>query len=140
MKDSVMLEKLKQGWRAFEHDPPGQRFRQRFKRSQQSDRSVVYKLAFVASGVLIMALGVFLLAVPGPGVLVVFIGAGLVAQVSFSAARALDWCELRARKLAAWSLRGWRRASPVMKILSVLLVGVFVSTAGLAAYALLVAK
>ncbi len=135
-----MLEKLKQGWRAFEHDPPGERFRQRFKRSQQSDRSVVYKLVFVASGVFIMAVGVFLLAVPGQGVLVVLIGAGLDAQVSSSAARALDWCELRVRKLAAWSLKKWRRASLMMKIVLVLLVAVFVLAASLAAYELLLAK
>jgi len=129
-----MLEKLKQGWRDFEHDSPGKRFRQRFKRRQQSERSLLNKILFVAGGVVIMAVGVFLLPAPGPGVLVFFIGAGLVAQESLLAARALDWGELRVRKLAAWSLGGWRRASLVVKILLVLFVIVLVSVAGLGAY------
>jgi Putative transmembrane protein (PGPGW) len=55
---------------------------------------------------LFMAAGFVLLFIPGPGLVFLFVGAFLIAQQSLLAARALDWSELRLKKLLAWSLGG----------------------------------
>lgn len=87
-----------------------------------------------------MAAGLFFLVAPGPGLLVVFIGAGLIAQESFFAARALDWTEIRIRKLATWALGVWHRSSMAVKILSVLIAVALAGASASAAYMLLFAK
>jgi hypothetical protein len=51
----------------------------------------------------------FFLLVPGPGILVLFVGAGLLAEQSLITARALDWTEIRLRRLVAWAQKAWRR-------------------------------
>ena len=135
-----MLEKLKQSWRDFEEGPPGERFQQRFKRHQQSRRGAFSKPLFITAGILITVVGVFFLPAPGPGTLILLIGAGLIAQEFLLAARALDWTELRVRKLAAWGLEVWRHTSLLMKVLLMLSVMALVAAGGFAAYKLLLAK
>ena len=135
-----MLEKLKQSWRDFEEGPPGERFQQRFKRHQQSRRGALSKSLFITAGILITVVGVFFLPAPGPGALILLIGAGLIAQEFLLAARALDWTELRVRKLAAWGLEVWRHTSLLMKVLLMLSVMALVAAGGFAAYKLLLAK
>ncbi len=132
-----MLEKLKQGWRDFEEGPPGERFQQRFKRHQQSTRGALSKSLFITAGILIMVAGIFFLPAPGPGALILLIGAGLIAQEFLLAARALDWAELRVRKLAAWSLETWHRTSLGQKVVLMLFAMTLAAAAGFGAYGLL---
>lgn len=66
---------------------------------------------------MIFLAGIFFLPAPGPGMLILFIGASLIAQESLLAARTLDWTEFRLRALAARSRRWWRSASPAAKAL-----------------------
>jgi hypothetical protein len=61
-------------------------------------------------GLAVLAAGIVLLPAPGPGMVVVALGAGIVAQASLVAARALDWCELRLRAVLAWGRRVWTHA------------------------------
>jgi hypothetical protein len=59
------------------------------------------------------------------------------------AARALDWTEIRARKLLNRSLGAWRSFSPALKILLVVLALVVVGAVGFGAFnafKLLIAK
>jgi hypothetical protein len=44
--------------------------------------------------------GLVLLPLPGPGLLVITAGVLLMAEESHAAARALDWLEVKARRLA----------------------------------------
>ncbi len=81
-----------------------------------------------------MAAGLFLLVAPGPGVLVLIIGAGFIAQQSLFAARVLDWAELQLRKLGIWSLRLWRRAPVAAKTLLVVVAIVLAGASTFAAY------
>jgi hypothetical protein len=74
----------------------------------------------MAAGALIFAVGVFLLAFPGPGTIVMFIGGGLIAEESLLVARLLDWLEVRLRNLCARIVRAWNRTSPVIKVLLVI--------------------
>lgn len=114
-----MLEKLKHEWRRFRRSQPGYRFKERYYQKQRSPRSIVRKILVMAAGVLIFAVGVFLLAFPGPGTILLIIGASLIAEESLLAARALDSVEVRLRGLFAMSSRLWKRTSPAIKVLLV---------------------
>jgi uncharacterized protein (TIGR02611 family) len=135
-----MFDKLKQSWRDFEEDTPGKRFQDYYKRRHQSRQSAWRKALFIASGLLIIAAGVFMLVAPGPGLLVVFLGAMLIAQQSLLAARALDWLELRLRELTVWSLRRWRCAPWMIKALLVVLAIALSGALALGTYLLLFTK
>jgi hypothetical protein len=115
-----MLEKLKREWQRFRKCKPGQRFKERYYQKQRSPRSVMRKILVMAAGTLIFAVGVFLLAFPGPGTILLIIGAGLIAEESLFAARGLDGFELRLRSLYAGTVRLWNRTSPAIKVLLVI--------------------
>ncbi|MGH7825388.1 MAG: PGPGW domain-containing protein [Candidatus Binatia bacterium] len=130
----IDLEKLKRNWRRFKSGSPGHRFQQQFSRRRQSSRSPVQKALFIGGGTLLMTAGLFFLFVPGPGLLILLLGAVLIAQQSLVAARALDWTEIRLRKLIIWSLRAWRSSSPALKIMLVVLALVVVGAVGFGAF------
>jgi uncharacterized protein (TIGR02611 family) len=129
-----MLENLKRSWQRFKRSKPGQRFKQRYYQKQRSGRSTVRKVLVLAAGVLVFAAGIFLLPAPGPGMIVLVIGASLIAEESLVAARALDWAELRLRSLHASSLRLWERASPALRVLIVVCALVIVAALAFGAY------
>ena len=104
-----MLEALKNGWRQFRSDPPGERFKAAFRRRQRSPRGPAHKLVAIGGGSMLVAAGVFFLPAPGPGSVILVIGAVLIAQESCAAARFFDGAEVRARKLAERLLSRWRR-------------------------------
>ena len=135
-----MLEEFKENWHYFKEAPPGERFKQHFKRRQRSQRSIFQRMLFIGSGTLIVIVGIFLLPAPGPGTVVLLIGAGLIAQESLLAARTLDWAELRLRKLASWGIAAWHRSSLGAKILLVLLAIALAGATGFGTYKLLFAK
>jgi hypothetical protein len=129
-----MFENLKQSWQRFRRSKPGYRFQQRYYEKQQSRRSTVQKILVIAVGVLIFAAGIFFLAAPGPGMIVLLIGASLIAEQSLVAARALDGAELRLRSLYAKSLRLWRRASPAIRLWIVICALAIVAALAFGAY------
>jgi hypothetical protein len=68
-----------------------------------ADKTSLWKrCACVCAGVLLSLVGVFFLAVPGPGIPILAVGLALIAQESAALARWLDRAELRLRRL-------WRR-------------------------------
>ena len=89
-------------WDRFAHATPGRRFQERYKRKQQDKGSAWKRIAFVAAGVGLCLVGLFFMAVPGPGIPILAVGLALVAQESSVLARLLDRTEVRLRK---W----WRR-------------------------------
>jgi hypothetical protein len=129
-----MFEKLKQRWQRFNRSKPGYRFQQRYYEIQRSRRSAVRKILVIAVGVLIFAIGIFFLAAPGPGVIVLLIGASMIAEESVVAARALDWAELRLRTPYTKSLRLWRRASPAIRLWIVICALAIVAALAFGAY------
>ena len=107
-----MFDTLHQRWRQFAAAPPGQRFQAHFDRRQRTrPRGLHQKILTIGGGVLIMGAGLFFLLAPGPGVLIVLIGALLVAEESRTVARRLDGADLRLRRLAAWAAARWRQRS-----------------------------
>ena len=133
-RSSTLLHRIRQESREFEHSRPGRRFTQRYERRQRSGTNS-RKALKMAIGCLVLLLGIVLLFLPGPGLLVVLLGAGLIAEQSYNAARALDKAEVRARRLGAAALRAWRRTPTPAKI--VLLAAATLAAVAFAAYVLM---
>ena len=135
-----MLESLKKQWQELKDHEPGKRFQERYGRNHHAGGSWIRRVLFIGGGILVMAAGVFFLPAPGPGFLILFIGAGLIAEESLVAARALDWTELRLRRVAMWGLSFWRGASLPMRIALVLAAALLAGGAAYAAYQLMFAR
>jgi hypothetical protein len=87
------------GWDRFVHSRPGRRFQQRYRRKRQAKGSAWKRCALVCGGVLLALVGIFFMAVPGPGIPILAVGLALVAQESAAMARLLDRAEIRLRRL-----------------------------------------
>lgn len=117
-----MIERIKQNWHEFKESQPGHRFQDRYDRRQEKEhgRWSAGKIVNLVLGLAIIAAGIFLVAAPGPGWIVVFIGFGFIASEFAPVARGMDWAELKARAIADWAKEFWDRASLVVKALLVL--------------------
>jgi hypothetical protein len=104
-----MLKDLKQSWRRFKAGLPGRRFQQQFRQRRRFRSGAARKSLFMAIGILLAAAGIFLLFVPGPGIIILLIGAVLIAQQSSLAARAFDRIEIRLRKFIRHNFHRTRR-------------------------------
>ncbi|MBW3629991.1 MAG: PGPGW domain-containing protein [Gemmatimonadetes bacterium] len=123
-----MFESLKKSWESFNSDEPGCRFQNQYERRTESGQGRWKKFLYVGGGIIVLAAGIFFLPAPGPGMVIVFAGAAMIAQGSLVAARALDWCDVRIRRLLKWALAFWSGASmPVKAVLVV--IGLIVAAA-----------
>ena len=102
-----MLEKLKRSWQRFRSDPPGERFQERHHRHAEHKRWPMQSSLSMILGVLSILFGTLMLVTPGPGLLLIVLGASLVAEESLVAARWMDRMELAIRAL----LTRWRGRS-----------------------------
>jgi hypothetical protein len=127
-----MLDELRRQWRDFRDDEPGRRFQN--QRARAREGSPAMRIARLTVGLALLAGGVVLLFVPGPGLLLLVFGAALVAGESKTVASWLDRAEppLRraARRLAAW----WRGASGLTRALLCATVAVAAMGAGIVGY------
>jgi hypothetical protein len=87
------------GWDRFVHSPPGRRFQDRYRRKRRDKGSGWKRCALVCGGIALVLVGIFFMAVPGPGIPILAIGLALLAQESAAMARLLDRTELRLRRL-----------------------------------------
>jgi hypothetical protein len=90
----------------FTKAPPGRRFRTLYELKRASPGGRLYRCAAIAVGVLLFLVGVCFLALPGPGIPILLLGAGLVAQQSRGTAEILDRTELRLRRFFRRRARG----------------------------------
>ena len=90
-----------QSWDRFAHTTPGRRFQERYRRMQERKGSAWKRCALVCGGVLLVLVGLFFCAVPGPGIPILAVGLALIAQESKALARGLDKAELRLRRMWA---------------------------------------
>lgn len=105
-----MLKKLKRSWSSFKRGRPGSRFQEQYDRQRKAGSSTVGRVVRISAGLITLPLGLFLLPAPGPGFIVVAIGAVLIAREFRFAAQLLDRLEVRGRKVVEWAKRAWRRA------------------------------
>jgi uncharacterized membrane protein HdeD (DUF308 family) len=95
-------------WQRFRADPPGERFCNHYQRAQDSSKAK--RIAQLVGGVLLIAVGIVLCFVPGPGLLVMLFGFALLSTLSRGIARTLDRVELAMRRLGRRLKRRWQRA------------------------------
>ena len=103
-----MLSRLGRHWRIFESAAPGTRFQKLYEARPDSP---VLRVVLIILGVVLVAVGVMLFFIPGPGLLLIAFGAGLLAQRSRGLAKGLDRLEPLLRRLAARGRAFWKRAT-----------------------------
>lgn len=91
----------------------------------------------MVAGVLLTLAGVFLLAVPGPGTVVMALGLAMVAGESVTVAKFLDWLEVKLRALYQRLRQVWKGWSRLQRILFVTAVLVLLGSIGSYAFYLL---
>jgi uncharacterized protein (TIGR02611 family) len=102
-----MFNGLRKQWRDLTKVVPGTRFQNRFQRRKERRRKPLLRAFYLILGAALLIAGIVLMPAPGPGFLIAFVGAGMIAEESLLAARAFDWVEL---KLRARFERAWKRA------------------------------
>ena len=86
-------------WHEFRDAPPGTRFQRHHERVQHE--SLAARAAHVVIGLLLVAAGIVMLFIPGPGILAILFGLALIGGVSGGIAERMDRAETRTR--AWWS-------------------------------------
>jgi hypothetical protein len=104
-----MFDGLKREWTQLKRGRPGSRFAEQHDKERKKGKSPAGRVARIIVGLLLFPVGVVFLAIPGPGLLVIAIGAILIAREFKFAARLLDVVEVRGRKLTTWSQRRWKQ-------------------------------
>ncbi len=118
------LAEAKHQWRAFKHDKPGKRFQHQHDRLKEKGRGLRCGLAI--AGIVLLAAGLALMVLPGPGIPLLVFGLALLAGLSGALARTLDRAEPVLRQEAKQLRRGWHRLSGGAKagVCAVAVVGV----------------
>ena len=107
-----MISPLKARWRAFFAVPRGERFQAHHHRAHRANTSRWTRIAVIVASLVLLATGIALLVLPGPGLLFLLAGGALLAAESLLAARILDWLDLAAANaVRRWRARRTRRRS-----------------------------
>jgi hypothetical protein len=133
-----MIGRTKESWRRFGASDPGHRFRDRYRRQQESEQGWrdPRRLFFVVGGLAIAAASLAFGVLPGPGTLTFFVGLAMISGEFYPVARLLDWAEVRARKLGRWVGGVWG-SSAAGKVLVASASAILVAAVLYAAYRLL---
>ncbi len=116
----AVSNQIERGLSEFRRYPPGERFQARFHRREGRRSGPTMRLLLMTGGILLALVGVLMLAMPGPGLLAFLIGVSVVAQESLTAARMLDWLELRIRAVGCRMLSRWQKSSQGARLMAVL--------------------
>jgi hypothetical protein len=107
-------------WRWFlKHSAPGCRFRDRYRRRQQTarDQSMLRRACYVAFSIAIAIGSLVLAPLPGPGWGTFFVGSGIVAGEVWHVARLLDQGEVKLRKALQPTKGMWNTSAPAVRVL-----------------------
>jgi hypothetical protein len=114
------LENSIKEWRwLIKECAPGCRFRDRYRRRQQSgrERSTLRRASYVAFGVAIAIGSLVLAPLPGPGWGTFFVGLGIVAGEVSYVARLLDRGEVKLRETLHRTKGVWNELAPAVRVL-----------------------
>jgi hypothetical protein len=103
---NMAIAEMKQEWRRFKHDRPGERFNNH-RRRMESKPHWQHVLRAVA-GFGLIVLGIVFCFLPGPGLLGIVFGLALLAGMSTWLAGKLDRSEPRVRTWGHQRRREWR--------------------------------
>ena len=104
-------------WKKLKEYPAGKRFELLFEHRRTQRASLLKRFLFIVGGFLLLIMGFMTLPTPIPGVILLLIGASLIAQESLMAARILDWAELRFLALGTSINNFWKRLHISLKII-----------------------
>lgn len=124
----TMFESFKDAWEKIQHDPPGERFCRQYHRRQKARQHILNRILFIGVGLVCMVFGILMLFTPGPGIFLLFLGWGLIAQESLWLAKQLDKLELILRRWADWGEKQWKKSPTLLKI--VIIAGTMLISAG----------
>ncbi len=116
-----LRDEFREHWRDLKRGRPGSRFEDRYERARRRERAPGKRIILLAAGIVCFAIGVVLSVMPGPAILFFMVAGGLLGTESRFVARAMDWSELRLRKLVTWSKQHWKRMSPATRFIVVAL-------------------
>jgi hypothetical protein len=126
---------LKRQWRELRKAPAGRRFQQRYERNRHArDGKLAWRIVQITVAILLIVAGIIFCFIPGPGLPLIFIGGGLLANHSLAVARFLDWSELRIRRMARWAKQWWLHASTFARYAVVLVAALLAGGTGYGAY------
>ncbi len=128
---------LRDEWHAFRKSRPGERFEDRYCRKLKAGHTVWRKALSPVIGLMMIAIGLFLLPAPGPGLPVVMISIAIVAEQFLWAARVLDRCEPPLRTAISAAVGWWQHASAQLRRVVALITGLLALAAGALVFAVL---
>jgi len=94
---------------------PGQRFHMRFRHARRAGQGPTKRWTMLVLGLALVIVGAVMLVAPGPGVLVLVLGASLLARQSLRVARWLDTFEVKLRVWVHSLSRHWHSTSLPMR-------------------------
>ncbi len=123
-----MIARMKNSLQDFQQSKPGRRFRNRYDRRHQEDRSRLSpsSILYIVGGVLLIVASLFLGPAPGFGFGTGFLGLALLASEVFFIARFLDKAEVRLRSLGRELRDVWRTMPFVLQAVAVLVAALLV--------------
>lgn len=134
-----MIDQAKRAWREFGRSRPGRRFQDRYNRRRQTTSGPFdpKNLLYFGGGIALIILGAVVAPIPGPGGIIGVVGLALVGSLFLPVARALDWGEVRTRRIVRWARGVWRVLPLSIRVVLGLLAAIIVVTVGYAAYQVL---
>ena len=102
---AAMVERIREEWRVFAAEAPGERFERHYERKRREERTLLGRFTWIAAGVFFLLAGFVMLFTPGPGLLAIGFGVTCFAAESRRISQLCDRSEMRIRR--AWER--WRR-------------------------------
>lgn len=112
-----MFQSFKETWDKIQDDPPGERFYRQYHRRQEARETVLNRVLFIGVALVFLIIGIIFIFTPGPGLLFIFVGLGLIAQESLWLSKALDKLEVYLRRWVDWGKEQWNDSSRVVQVL-----------------------
>jgi len=117
-----MIGRMRDAWRRFQASKPGHRFRDRYRRRQQSGQGRVafQKVLLIITGILITVASLLLALLaplPGPGWGTLLLGLVILAGELLILARFLDRAEVKLRGPARRAKVVWTRLPTAIRLL-----------------------
>ncbi len=123
-----MIARMKNSLQDFQQSKPGRRFRDRYDRRHQEDRSRLSpsSILYIVGGVLLVIASLFLGPAPGFGFGTAFLGLAMLASEFLLIARFLDKAEVWLRSLGRELRDVWRTMPFVLQAVAVLVAALLV--------------
>lgn len=114
--DMRLPRALHRHWTAFKRGHPGRRFQDRYNRTAQDRRGHLWFRALkIVAAIVVIGVGLFEVVFPGPASVFLVAGGALLATESRTAARFMDWSEMRVREAYRTAHDWWHRSHPMRR-------------------------